>query len=79
MGVQVLYRPPAFWDEFRPLTNGDGSGAREFQAHPLLPEDQGDAGKRTSTVRTHHDALKLFFALLEEEDDDEDPPNACGG
>jgi site-specific recombinase XerD len=42
---------------------------RAFQAHLLLPEDQGGAGKRTSTVCTRHDALKLFFAFLEEEDD----------
>jgi site-specific recombinase XerD len=43
---------------------------RAFQAHLLLPEDQGGAGKRTSTVCTRHDALKLFFAFLEEEEDD---------
>jgi site-specific recombinase XerD len=42
---------------------------RAFQAHLLLPQDQGGAGKRTSTVCTRHDALKLFFSFLEEEDD----------
>ncbi len=30
---------------------------RAFQAHLLLPEDQGGGGKRTSTVCTRHDAL----------------------
>jgi hypothetical protein len=39
---------------------------RAFQAHLLLPTDQGGGGKRTSTVCTRHDALKLF---LEDEDD----------
>ena len=45
------------------------SQLRALQAHLLLPKDQGGAGKRTSTVCTRHDALKLFFAFLEEEDD----------
>ena len=45
------------------------SQLRAFQAYLLLPEDQGGAGKRTSTVCTRHDSLKLFFAFLEEEDD----------
>jgi site-specific recombinase XerD len=45
------------------------SQLRAFQAQLLLPEDQGGAGKRTSTVCARHDALKLFFAFLEEEDD----------
>ena len=45
------------------------SQLRAFQAYLLLPADQGGAGKRTSTVCTRHDSLKLFFAFLEEEDD----------
>jgi len=45
------------------------SQLRAFQAHLLLPEDQGGAGKRTSTVCTRHDALKLVFTFLEDEDD----------
>ena len=45
------------------------SQLRAFQAHLLLPVDQGGAGKRTSTVCTRHDSLKLFFAFLEDEDD----------
>jgi len=46
---------------------------RSFQACLLTPEDQGDAGAKTSTVCTRDDALQLFFKFLEEEDDLPDP------
>lgn len=49
------------------------SQLRAFQAHLLLPTDQGGAGKRTSTVCTRHDSLKLFFAFLEDEDEIPNP------
>ena len=37
------------------------SQLREFQAHPLLPKDRVGAGKRTSTVCTRQDGLKLLW------------------